>query len=360
MVSLGQILLFAQLGLPGAFNLRGIAALKYSNAVSISKLLLRRFLPFSLISFLFCLIYRMNPLFTAYVILGYLILMINQWVISSFQIHISNIEYAGWRIMSPLIQLLLIFITLRNFGYINILGFIFCWLISNLMQFIVAFMRYKFIMVPENRSSNPYSLLEVVQLGRSGFLAHIGLADLIKLDILLIPFFQSTYFSAKYFALIGLANWSRVLVDGMAVGYIQHYGSIAIVEAKKKATSRIFYIVLVVILGLLSAWPIGNKLITRVISSKYGSIYPLFVTFSLIVLFSSLRRFYLDAFRSHGIKTSKIANRIEVLSWLISIVPIPILLFDSSIEVWGYASMIANLVALLFALYLGKKYDSIL
>lgn len=356
MVLLGQIFLFAQLGLPGVLTITGLSPLKFAKKSEISQLMLRRFIPFAILTILICNLNRLDVQTSFITLLGYLTLIPAQWLISAFQKHVSNIEYSCWRILPTLFQLLSVFLGAIFIGILNLHFFVSCWFIGNLLVTILTIARSRRIGISNGEIHRGLSLGNVAQLGKSGFLPHIGVSDLIRLETYLIPLVEPVYSSAKYFAVVGLSNWTRILVDGLSISIIPKYVHLSFQEARALALRRTIYTFIITVFALVACLTLCENILQLVVSNKYGSVSGLFFAFSTALLLSSLRRMYLDAFRTHGLANSKAATRFEIQCWVISIIPLPILFSHSSMEMWAWLTLCSNFAALCFLVYRGQRW----
>lgn len=359
MVTLGQLFLVAQFGLPGAFTIVGLGPLKFGKPQDIIFLVVKRFLPFAIISVLLMKIYHLDLQLTILILVGYLILIPSQWVASAFQPHVSNLEFAGWRILPSLVQLVCIAFSYFSLQILDLHILVFSWLLATVVIAALTIIRLKRIVKRLNNIAVRDTLERVRVLSRSGFVAHIGVADIIRLETYLIPLVNPAYNSAKYFAVAGLANWSRVLVDGLSVSIFQKYTQLSFHAARELAMKRVIVVATFGISLLFVILPISNQLLRFAVGSKYESVFNLFFTLSATLLFSSLRRMYLDAFRTHGQSNTSFASKIEIQSWGISIPPILLLFTGRSLEIWAWSTCFSNLFALCFVIYRGQRWISV-
>ncbi len=359
MVTLGQLFLLAQFGLPGAFTIAGLKPLKFGKLQDILLLVVKRFLPFAMVTVILMKIYNLSLQFTFLILIGYLILVPAQWILSAFQPHISNLEFAVWRILPTSVQLLFVLLGYISSQSLNLRILILSWLSANLAILVLASIRSKRIAV-KYTSDNAQNMLETMSaLGRRGFIAHIGISDIIRLEIFLVPLVYSANYSARYFAVAGLANWSRVLVDGLSISIFQRYTQLSFQAARKIALRRVIVTALFGISMLIAISPISTQIFIFAVGPSYESVYTLFISLSGALMFSSLRRMYLDAFRTHGNSNTSFASKIETLSWAISILPISLLILGIDFDTWASFTCFSNFFALCFLIYRGQRWNSV-
>lgn len=355
MVSLGQIFVFIQLGLPGAFNVIGLGVLKLANKQQILLLLAKRSSPLFLFALLTNFLFDLNVWLTILVFLGYLTLIPNQWITNAFQGYVSNIEFAMWRIMPTGLQLAFIICLESIEPSWTLRLFLEIWSLSIAMTFILVCLRYKRVTPQQASIVSSISLNEVESIGRSGFIAHIGLSDILRVENYLIPFLKPVNYSANYFVIGGLANWPRVLIDGLSTGYFPSYKSLDFEKARNLALKRVIGTISLASIAIFVVRPYGDGLLQACLGFRYGHVFDLFIAFSLTVLFSSARRMYLDSFRSQGESKSRMASRFEIQSWLISATSLPIVFTNASLGTWANVSAMTSLLSLIYLIKRGQS-----
>jgi hypothetical protein len=355
MVSLGQLFVFIQFGTPGAFNSVGLAIFKSLTLYDIWRFFLKKLLGLSLATSFVAFFFNLPPLASFVAFLGYSALIPLQWLVNGFQKHVSNLEYSFWRVLSTSIQLVIVLLYYSTERSFTLFFFVEFWCISNVLSLALLIVRFANIKFRLLEVQAEYSLIDISKAGRTGLVAHIGLNDLIKLENFLIPFFLPVIYSAHYFAIGGLANWPRLIIDSLALSYFHDYKSQSIAAGRKSALRRLC-IVLVSTLSILAIMkPIGDEVLESILGPQYASVFNLFYAMSAMTLLSSGRRMYLDSFRAHGDVQSIIASKLETRSWLISLISLPTVFYSDSIIFWAWSSAFTNLVALIYLIRKGNR-----
>ena len=348
MVTIGQFFVLTQMGMPGALNVSGLYAIKSGKIRQILIEFLKRAGVFTLATVALFEIFELDSDTTIMILVGYLVSIPMQWIIGGFQTHMNNWEHAIWRLGPTFVQFIILLTFLRSRDTLELFSFVEIWLIANVVLFFMSAYRYSRLELGANENLESSNIKTVSKLGQSGFIAHIGLSDLIKFENYLIPLLKPVFYSANFFAVGGLANWPRILIDGLATAYLPEYKKMNLEDAKILAARRVSRIVLVCTILLLISKPFGEYLMNLLLGVRYRSGYDLFIILSLSTLFAGSRRLYLDAFRSHGGRSSIFASKLEFRSWLISLSSIFILLGPFSIYSWAAVSAFTNFVSLLY------------
>jgi len=355
MVTLGQLFVWVQFGAPGAFNSIGLATLKASRVNTLFQFFIRKDLYLVFIICVAALIFELPSVACLIVFLGYSSLLPLQWIVNGIQKHVSNIEYSFWRILFTNIQFLILLYYYSAKIDLTLIRFIEIWCFSNFLSLVLVLVRFFYIEIQLRDIRENISLSHVSIVGKSGLVAHIGLSDLIRLENFLIPLFLPTIYSANYFAVGGLANWPRLIIDSVSLSYFHGYKSLSLAAGRRSASKRLGIIFFGTILILTTLQPFGDKILESILGSQYSSAYNLFFALSAMTLLSSGRRMYLDSFRAHGKVQSQIASKLELKSWIISLTSLPSIFYSDSIVFWAWSSVASNSFAVLYLIRKGNR-----
>jgi hypothetical protein len=355
MVALGQLFVLIQFGTPGAFNSIGLAVFKSSTPYDIWRFFLRKFMGLSLATCSVALFFDLPPLVSFIAFLGYSALIPLQWLVNGFQKHVSNMEYSFWRVLSTSIQFVIVLLFYISERDLTLVLFVEFWCISNFLSLTLLIVRFANINFQLLEVQANYSLLGILKVGRTGLVAHIGLNDLIRLENFLIPLFLPVFYSAHYFAVGGLANWPRLIVDSLALSYFHDYKSQSMAAGRKSALRRLCIVLFSTLSILAMIKPIGDEVLESILGPQYAMVFNLFYAMSAMTLLSSGRRMYLDSFRAHGDVQSMIASKLETRSWLISLISLPTIFYSDSIIFWAWSSVFTNFVALIYLVRKGNR-----
>jgi hypothetical protein len=203
--------------------------------------------------------------------------------------------------------------------------------------------RLRFIQLDEVETQNG-TFASLKSAGKGG-IAHVGLSDLLRLEQYLVPAIKDNYFSAYYFAVGGLANWPRILIDGFATSYFQSYRNLSLTEARTIALRRARYIILGIIFVATLTLPILGYFSSNLLGSRYSNYLWIYYFMTLTVAFNSGRRLILDYLRIASDQYAKKASNYEALAGSFQLVGLLFLLLDVSLMQWSIVAFFFSLVS---------------
>ena len=333
-VLLAQGFILIQGGLPGSINTLGFGPFVNSTKSEVTLFGMQRIVPIVFVSVLLCYLYNLPSFTFILTSLTYSLLAIYQWISNGLQKFVTNLEYAFIRMISATSFLVLLIVQkyLSEFSFEKT---IIAWFLSISIGLTYSVIRLKRLSFKIDLGNT--SLKDLKSYARKGFIAHISFQDLFRLETLVIPFLLSEKQVALYFAVLGLSQWPKVIIDGIANGSIQRYPSMGKLQAFKagQRTMNITFVSLMTI--SLITIPFQTFLIQKMI----GDIYPAAADLYLLLMLSSIlnyaRRLQLDALRTHSPNGAVVASKIEILIGSLVSMSIIFLFVTRSLNLWAIA-----------------------
>lgn len=356
-VTLMQILMVIQLGLPGAFNIVGSSFflkdfkkdlyLLYASRVS---LFIGSLIIFSYIS-------HKNGLLIFCSVLSGIFLVPAQWLLNALQKDISLEIFSLLRLMPIFFQLFAL-LTARAFYHKHLYTYLLCWIFGNIVNFLILVIIMRMRVLTQNRKAAQYSFFEFKKLAISGFIPHVSLQEILRLELFIIPIVKSPLYAASFFILMGVSNWTKTICESIAIVNFKLYRNGINLFEKSLQIKRIKKQIIIVAISGTFINMIIFKSLLYFLPSAYHSIFWGVVPFTLGATFSASRRLYLDLLRSGGVVSSKRASQIELYSFLPILIATLLLFLNSSLNAWVTIWSIAAFLGLLITIGKVTRYES--
>ncbi len=355
-VALMQILMVSQLGLPGAFGITGPAPFRKFGFRKFLKLYLLRTFWFLLTILIFTAFYQGNFLVAMFAFLNALLLIPSQWAMNALQKTIARNEFFLLRLTPTCVQFILV-LSLIILKLENLRNFLLVWIIGNLVFLLACFVILKREITDDFIDDSPKELSDIVKLGYAGFIPHVSIQEILRIEILLLPLLKDPSFIASYFVIVGVATWPKAICDSVAVANFPIIQSLVEPISRKRFLQRIsmqvrvllltsFLVNFFVMLGLRKLYP-----------SEYTSIIWAILPLTISSVLSSSRRLYLDMLRSQSKESAIRATKIELLSFLPILVCNFLLFSNLGLVEWTYCLVLASYLGFSITINRVKAYE---
>ena len=342
----GNIFLLTQFSMSGALNVVGVYAYYKQGKNRIIELIWKRIM---LIFFAICLLtlfYNLQLSYSLLCLCGFSLLSVIQTYTNSFQPHLSQAEYACWRIVQVIFYTFFLFsFVLSNHYQLDLFNALAIWAFSNLI--VCVLLHFRFQRIRMTLPINDLLSSDDFKGASKGAIAHIGLHDLLKIEQYLIPAFKDVNFSAYYFAVGGLANWPRILIDGFATSFFQSYRNLDMVTARKISLKKSKIVILGTVAFATITLPVFDYFSSYLLGSRYSEYLWIYYFSTLGITLNSGRRLVLDHLRIAGTREAKFATKLELLSGSFQISSVAFLFLDLSLTQWSAISLIFSMFSLL-------------
>lgn len=357
-VTIMQVLMVAQLGLPGSFSIFGAHVMMKLKFSWLLRTLLLKMLIIAVILGIYTFFQRIELSVIILILTNSVVLIPAQWLYNSLQQHLKRDLFFLLRFTPSLLQFFIVLIiSALNIQSLN--TFLISWVLSNLIFLITSIIFFKAKTHKTVKISDLNSFKILIRNGYAGFIPHVSIQEILKLEYVLIPVLKSPIFSASYFAIIGIASFPKIICDSVAVSNF----NILLKSDKTVKISLINRIIIQVILILMIAILVNLFLlfqITRVFPLQYQPNLWAIIPFTLFATFSSSRRMFLDILRASGEIASRKATSIEIIAFIPILVTNFFLLSEINLIQWSYLVALASLLGLLITFMKVKKYAIIL
>lgn len=356
-VTLMQILMVIQLGLPGAFNIVGIDFFRGDFKKDLYLLYGSRISFFIGSLIIFSYISDKTGLLVFFAVVSGIFLIPAQWILNALQKDVSLKIFALLRLVPVICQLFALLIV-RALGHINLNSYLLCWIFGNIVHLLVLAIIMRNSVLTGSKKAAQHNFFDFKKLAIAGFIPHVSLQEILRLELILIPIIKNPLYAASFFIVIGISNWTKSICDSIAIvnfkSYRHHMNLIEISLHIKKITRQV---IIVAILGTFINMIIFRFLL-HFLPSVYQSIFWGVVPFTLGATFSAARRLYLDLLRSGGAATSRDASRIELYSFLPILIATLMLFFNLSLNIWACTWCIATFLGLVITIWRLTNYES--
>ena len=349
-VTLMQILMIIQLGLPGAFNIVGSRFFRLEYARDFFTLYGVRIISFISVVLVFYLVsHKGAPVIFCAIISG-VFLIPAQWLSNALQKDLPLEIFALLRLMPVFFQLFSLLIV-RALHHGHLYGYLFSWIFGNIINFVILAIVVGMRVLQPATNGAQYNFRDVKKLALSGFLPHVSLQEIFRIELFIIPAMKSPIYAASFFIVFGISNWPKSICDSIAIANFQNYKSRMSYLEKSVHIKKITRQVLTIALTGTLVNTILFKFLLRFLPVSYHPVFWSVIPFTLGATFSASRRLYLDLLRSRGIRTSKYASRIEVQSSMPILLAISTLFFNWSLITWSCVWSISTFIGLLITLW---------
>ena len=314
-VALMQILMIAQLGLPGAFGITGLSPFRKFSFRKFLKLYLLRTFWFLLAILIFTALLQGNFIVTLYAFLNGLLLIPSQWVMNALQKTIPRNKFFLLRLTPTCVQFILVF-SLFILKLENLQNFLLVWIIGNLVYLLACLKIIKKVMANYFIDDSTKDLSEIVKMGYAGFIPHISIQEILRIDILLLPLLKDPAFTASYFVIVGVATWPKAICDAIAVANFPTIMSLKEPIPRSRFLQRITMQIRVVLLASFLVNFFIMLGLRKIYPSEYTTTIWAIIPLTISSVMSSSRRLYLDLLRSRSKEYAMHATKIELISFL--------------------------------------------
>jgi len=356
-VTLMQILMVIQLGLPGAFNIVGSIFFREHFKKDLFILYASRVSLFIGSLIIFSYISEKSGLLMLCAVISGIFIVPAQWILNALYNDVSLEFFALLRLIPVFFQLFAL-LTVRSFGYMQINSYLLCWIFGNIVNLLVLVIIMRMSKATHSKKAAQYSFFDFKKLAIAGFIPHVSLQEILRLELIIIPIIKSPLYSASFFIVVGISNWTKSICDSIAIANFKSYKS-NMNPAEKflhiKMISR--QIMIVAISGTLINMIIF-KFMLNFLPAVYHYIFWGVVPITLGATFSAARRLYLDLLRSGGITNSKSASKIELYSFLPILIATSMLFFDLPLNAWASIWSIATFLGLLITIWKLTRYEN--
>lgn len=355
-VALMQILMVSQLGLPGAFGIIGVAPFRKFGFHKFLVLYLLRISWFLLAILIFTSIYQGNYLVVLLAFVNALLLIPAQWLMNALQKNMGRNEFFALRITPSCVQLILV-LTLSILNLENLRNFLLAWIIGTLFYLFLCIVFLMRVMGAEFIGESPQEFRDIVKLGYAGFLPHVSIQEILRIEIILLPLLKDTTFVASYFAIIGVATWPKAICDSVAVANFPKLQSLVDPISRGRFLHRISMQIqfLLIISFVLNFFVM--LVLRKIYPSEYTSTVWAILPLTISSVLSSSRRLYLDMLRSQHKESAIHATKIELISFLPILLSSFLLLSNLGLLEWTYFVLVASCLSYLITFNKVKTHE---
>lgn len=355
-VTLMQVLMIIQLGLPGAFNIVGSSFFKVDYARDFYSLYRVRIMAFISVAIVFYLVSHKSALIIFCAIISGVFLIPAQWLSNALQKDLPIEILALLRLIPVIFQLISLLIA-RALNHGHLFGYLSSWIFGNIIYFVILAIVVNTRELAPGANDVQFKFTDIKKLAISGFIPHVSLQEIFRLELFIIPIMKNQLYAASFFIVFGISNWPKLICDSVAITNFQNYKSGMSYLEKSVHIKRISKQVMLVALTSTLVNTILFRFLLRFFPISYHPVFWSVVPFTLGATFSASRRLYLDLLRSRGIKTSKYASRIEALSSLPILLAVSTLFFNWSLSSWSWVWCISTFIGLLVTFWKISGYE---
>ena len=347
-VTIMQVLLISQLGLPGSFSIFGFHIFKKIKLTWLLRLWLSK-LSFIGIAVGFYLNSQAFDYFVAVlVLLNCAILIPAQWIFNSLQQYVSRNNFFLLRLVPSVTQLSIV-LAIHSLKIQNLRNFLISWVLSNIIFLLVSLRVCQIKMQVFSASPDRSVFKKLLKNGYAGFIPHISIQEILKIEYLLIPLVKSPLFSASYFAIVGISSWPKAICDSVA---ISNFNTILKTDTFRKSDHirRVLFQISIILFSAILINLCVLFEVTTIFPNHYKSNLWAIIPLTLSATFSSSRRLFLDILRVKGEFEAKKATSIEIAAFIPIFAANIFLFVDISLVTWSYFVAIASLFGLLITI----------
>ena len=350
-VTIGQVLLFAGMGLPGAFNVLGITKTPKLMSNAFVRLVGKNLFAFTIVSFALLFYYRISLATDIYATLSTLLLFLVQLMFNVLQKTVKTEFFAVLRLIPTFVFCLVIILATNGNDY-SLSSITFSWLVCIFCIFL------SYLKISSHYRKATYTVEqspeEIRQFARNGFIAHVNFQDLVKIDYIVIPAIGSVIYSATYFCFIGLSQWPKVLIDGLCTGLMPRY-QLGNLELNLRKTRRIaLTLVVTIALSLSALYDPLSLIVAKIVGPNYHENVQLFFIWSICASLIYSRRICLDPLRASDSESGRKASKIEVRAGLIGSLYLPVLFLSQDLTVLATFQTALALGAFVYVLFMSR------
>ena len=355
-VTLMQVLMVIQLGLPGAFSIVGSSFFREDFIKDLFLLYASRVSLFAGVLIIFIYISGESGLLIFCAFVSGIFLVPAQWILNALYKDISLEIYALLRLIPAFCQMLAL-LTVRAFNYIDLNSYLLCWIFGNIFNFVVLRILKRMSTFPQSRKSAQYSFYNFKKLAISGFIPHVSLQEILRLELLIIPTLKSPMYSASYFIVIGISNWTKSICDSIAIANFKFYRNDMNFNEKSLQIKKINKQIMTIAISGTLINVIIFKFMLYFLPNVYHYIFWGVVPITLGTTFSAARRLYLDLLRSDGVETSRRASKIELYSFFPILIATSMLFVNLSLITWASIWSMATFLGLMITIWKLTRYE---
>jgi len=356
-VTLMQILMVIQLGLPGAFNIVGSIFFREHFKKDLFILYASRVSLFIGSLIIFSYISEKSGLLILCAVISGIFIVPAQWILNALYNDVSLEFFALLRLIPVFFQLFAL-LTVRTFSYMQLNPYLLCWIFGNIVNLLVLVIIMRMSKATQSKKAAQYSFFDFKKLAIAGFIPHVSLQEIFRLELIIIPIIKSPLYSASFFIVVGISNWTKSICDSIAIANFKSY------KSNMNSTEKFLHIKMIsrqIMIVAISGTLINMiilKFMLNFLPAVYHYIFWGVVPITLGATFSAARRLYLDLLRSGGITNSKSASKIELYSFLPILIATSMLFFDLPLNAWASIWSIATFLGLLITIWKLTRYEN--
>jgi len=356
-VALMQIMMVSQLGLPGAFGITGLGPFRKFGFRKFLRLYLLRTLWFFLAILIFTTIYQADLLVALFAFLNALLLIPSQWIMNALQKSIGRNEFFALRMTPTCLQFMLV-LSLPILKLENLRNFFLAWSIGNLFFLCACFVFLRREMKVDFVGESPKEIREIVKLGYAGFLPHVSIQEILRFELILLPLLKDSSFIASYFVIIGVATWPKAICDSVAVANFPKIPTHVEPISRKRFLKRISVQIQAILLVSFALNFLVMLVLQKIYPSEYTSTIWAILPLTISSVLSSSRRLYLDMLRSQDKESAIHATKIELVSFLPTLLSSFLLVSNLGLLVWTYCVLLASCLGYFITFNRVKTYEN--
>lgn len=356
-VTLMQILMVIQLGLPGAFNIVGSSFFRGDFKRDLYLLYGSRVSFFIGSLIIFSYISDKSGLLIFFAVVSGIFLIPAQWILNALQKDVSLEIFALLRLIPVFFQLFAL-LTVRTLDHIHLNSYLLCWIFGNIVNFLVLVIIMRMSALTQSKKAAQYSFFDFKKLAISGFIPHVSLQEILRLELILIPIIKSPLYAASFFIAIGISNWTKSICDSIAIVNFESYRNDMNFTEKSLHIKKITWQIIIIAISGTFINMIIFRFLLHFLPNVYYYIFWGIVPFTLGATFSAARRLYLDLLRSGGAAASRVASKIELYSFLPILIATSMLFLNLSLNTWACIWSIATFLGLLITIWRLTNYES--
>jgi hypothetical protein len=356
-VTLMQILMVIQLGLPGAFNIIGSGVFRREFKKDLYYLYGSRVSFFIGSLIIFSYISDKTGLLIFFAITSGIFLIPAQWILNALQKDVSLEIFALLRLIPVIFQLFALLIV-RILDHIQLNSYLLCWIFGNIINFLVLVIIVRMSALTQSQKATQYSFFDFKKLAIAGFIPHVSLQEILRFELILVPIIKSPLYAASFFIVIGISNWTKSICDSIAIVNFKSYRNDMNFSEKSLQIKKIHRQIVTIAFSGTLINVILFRFLLHFLPNVYHSIFWGVVPFTLGATFSAARRLYLDLLRIGGVATSRGASKIELYSFLPILIATSMLFFNLSLNTWACIWSIATFLGLLITIRRLTNYEN--